>query len=150
MLAFGGEDVIAGPRGAETDPSAGAFSELADDDLGAALVDSERAGQESAPITGPASIEPLVGRFQAAFLPWAATAAASPLLSALSDQAAASGVAAVASNRSGYGIAAAAGEEREAGATWDRGEEGWLRAAARPERGEWMLGGGSEPSDMGG
>lgn len=36
--------------------------------LGEALAESERAGQESAPITGPASTTPLEGLFQAGFL----------------------------------------------------------------------------------
>lgn len=39
-----------------------------DDNLVEALVDSDKAGQETAPITGPASTTPLEGRFQAGLL----------------------------------------------------------------------------------
>lgn len=67
--------------GAENDPSARAFRESEDDDLGDILVDSERAGQESAPMTGPDSLDPLSGIFQASFFfPRGAAAAALPLL----------------------------------------------------------------------
>ncbi len=37
------------------------------DDLGEALVDSDNAGQETAPITGPTSTTPFEGLFQASF-----------------------------------------------------------------------------------
>lgn len=136
MFSFGEADAITGPN-----PSERAFREFEDDDLGAALVDSESAGQETAPITGPASTEPLDGRFQTCFLPWEA-AARSPLLSGVS-----AGAAAFSGERSdGSGGRTDGGGEK--GPAWDHGEEGWPRAAARPERGEWMLGGGSEASDM--
>lgn len=53
---------------AGTDPSERTFNE-SEDDLGVALADSERAGQEAAPITGPTSTGgALEGLFHAGFL----------------------------------------------------------------------------------
>lgn len=55
-----------------TDPSAGAFEE-SEDDLGDGLVDSQSAGQESAPMTGPVSATPFGGLLpHAGFFPRAA------------------------------------------------------------------------------
>lgn len=53
----------------ETDPSETVFGEeeSANDDFGEGLVDSDNAGQETAPMTGPTSTTPFDGLFHASF-----------------------------------------------------------------------------------
>lgn len=79
-ICLGGEDVITftGAGGAEADPSDRPLPASEDDDLGDALAASERAGHETAPITGPASTRPLEGLFHAGFFPRDAAAALPP------------------------------------------------------------------------
>lgn len=60
----------------ETDPSVTGFEDGSADSLDEALVDSDKAGQESASIVGVASTTPLEGLFQAGFF----CIAAMPLL----------------------------------------------------------------------
>ncbi|THU54902.1 hypothetical protein C4D60_Mb11t00940 [Musa balbisiana] len=59
----------------KSSPSEWGFKASEEGDLGQALADSDRAGQEAAPpiTAAPASIEPLAGRFQACFFPPAAS-----------------------------------------------------------------------------
>lgn len=52
----------------ETDPSIGGFEDGSAEGLGEALVDSDKAGQESASIAVGTSTSPLEGLFQAGFL----------------------------------------------------------------------------------
>lgn len=77
MFKFGlGEGVdITGPGEAENVPSKEPLRASEDDDLGETLVDSERGGQDTAPMTGPTSIEPLDGLCHAGFFPRAAAGA---------------------------------------------------------------------------
>lgn len=67
------EDAIPAPCEAETEAGSegGGFNESDEADLREALVDSERAGHETAPITAPptASTAPFEGLFQTCFLP---------------------------------------------------------------------------------
>lgn len=63
----------------EADPSVRGLEDESADGLGEALVDSERAGQEAAPITEPDSTTPFESLFQAGFLDFAAMPLSSPL-----------------------------------------------------------------------
>lgn len=70
-----GEGVdITGPVGEEIGISEEPFEVSEDDDLGEALVDRERGGQEAS-MTGSTSIHPLDGLCQAGFFPWLAAVA---------------------------------------------------------------------------
>lgn len=96
--------------GAERGASERAFSASDDDDLGEGLAVSERAGQDAAPpITAPpAFADTLSGRFQACFLPCAASPNASSACTSWGDR----------SEISRSAIATAGdGEEREGGAS---------------------------------
>lgn len=94
LAGFAIGDGINGPgeaAEAEADPSDSDLSESDDEDLGealAAVADSERAGQEAAPMTGPTSIAPLEGTFHTGRLPRASAAA----LASIDDESAVSDV----------------------------------------------------------
>lgn len=86
-----GDDINGIAGAAEAEPSDSDLSESDDEDLGEALeavADSERAGQETAPMTGPTSIAPLEGTFHTGRLPRASAAA----LASIDNESAASDV----------------------------------------------------------
>lgn len=63
----------------EADPSARGLEDESAEGLGEARVDSERAGQEAAPITEPDSTTPFESLFQAGFFDFAAMPLSLPL-----------------------------------------------------------------------
>ena len=85
---------LTGVAEAEPKPSESDFSESEDDDFREALVDSESAGQETAPMTGPTSIAPLEGTFHTGLFPRAAAAA----LASIDDESAVADAMAIGKN----------------------------------------------------
>lgn len=63
----------------EVDPSVRGLEDESAEGLGEALVDSERAGQEAAPITEPDSTTPFESLFQAGFFDFSAMPLSLPL-----------------------------------------------------------------------
>lgn len=91
----------------EADPSVRGLEDESAEGLGEALVDSERAGQEAAPITEPDSTTPLESLFQAGFFDFAAMPLSLPLeLSAAEELSIAGG------GEEGAGAGAALGGEQ--------------------------------------
>lgn len=80
-----------GDTGGGTGTSVTVLEDESAGNLGEALADSDKAGQATAPITGPTSTTSLEGLFQAGFFPRAALPFCPSALSAAAEEASAGG-----------------------------------------------------------